>query len=345
MTFSLKDLGWSTFFEQQRSADPEPTDAAARVAEVHRDRLTVFSPSGTLTLSLPPDMSAGSCAVGDWVLHDRKHLVCRLLERQSLLSRRAAGSDARVQLIAANVDTLFITSSCNADFNAARIERYLALAHEAGSFPVLLLTKADQADAPDDYVRQAQALSPALPVLAINAHDPGDMAQVAEWCKPGQTAALLGSSGVGKSTVMNGLTGGASRTAQIREDDAKGRHTTTARTLRAMTNGGWIIDTPGMRALRLHDVTAGIETLFADIEELAAECRFNDCAHGGEPGCAVQAALADGSLDPDRMDRWIKLKSEDSRNSETLAESRRRQKGFGKMVRAVQKGKQDRKRY
>lgn len=343
MTPILKDLGWSAFFSRQ--LNPDETATPARIAEVHRDRLSVLAPTGPDSLSLPPGLPAGDCAVGDWVLHDAQHQVNRLLDRKSLLSRRAAGSDARVQLIAANVDTLFVTTSCNADFNPARIERYLALAHEAGCFPVVLLTRADQTDAPEDFVQQAQALSPALPVLAIDARDPADVTKVAEWCGPGQTAALLGSSGVGKSTVMNGLTGAATPTAGIREDDAKGRHTTTARTLRAMTNGGWIIDTPGMRALRLQDVAAGIETLFSDIEELATSCRFNDCAHDSEPGCAVQAALADGTLDADRLERWRKLKAEDARNSETLAESRRRMKGFGKMIKAVQRDHKGRKGY
>ena len=156
---------------------------------------------------------------------------------------------------------------------------------------------------------------------------------------------LTGVPGVGKSTLLTGLTGVAAPTRGIREDDAKGRHTTTARALRRMSNGGWLIDTPGMRALRLTDAEEGIEAVFADIEELAHTCRFSDCSHEGEPGCAVQTAIDDGSLDPKRLDRWRKLHRENARNSETLAQSRARDKDFGKMIRRVKSDLKGRKGY
>lgn len=345
MSLSLQDLGWSQHFTRQWQPDPAEPLSPARICEVHRDRLDALTPNGPLGLTLPPGLPAGEIAVGDWVLAGPDRRVGRLLDRQSLLRRRAAGTDARVQLIAANVDTLFVTTSCNADFNPARIERYLALAHEAGVFPVVLLTKADQADDPQAFVRQAEKLGPALPVLAVNALDPDDLAQVSGWCKPGQTAALTGSSGVGKTTLTNGLTGAGLATAGIREDDARGRHTTTTRSLLRMTNGGWLIDTPGMRALRLHDASEGIDALFGDIAALARCCRFSDCAHDSEPGCAVQGAIDDGRLEPARLARWRKLRSEDRRNSETLAEARARDRGFGKMIRSVQRDKKGRKGY
>ncbi len=345
MPTPLESLGWSTHFARQWQPGADDPRRPARIVEVHRDRLDALAPDGIVRLTLPPAISAGDCAVGDWVLAGPDNEVDTVLDRQTELSRRAAGTDARIQLIAANVDTLFVTSSCNADFNPARIERYLAMAHEAGCFPVLLLTKADTADDPQAYVKQGEKLAQNLPVMAINAHDPDDLARVAAWCKPGQTAALLGSSGVGKSTVTNGLTGDTLATADIREDDAKGRHTTTARTLRRMINGGWLIDTPGMRALRLHDATDGIDTLFDDISSLAEGCRFSDCAHDTEPGCAVQAAIEAGTLEADRLARWRKLRSEDMRNSQTLAQSRARDKGFGKMIKSVQQSQKGRKGY
>jgi len=343
MTPTLKDLGWSAFFDRQWQPDPASGLTPMRIAQVHRDRLSAFATDGTHMLTTPADQSAGEFAVGDWVLADAHYRVARTLDRQTLLSRRAAGTDARVQLIAANVDTLFITTSCNADFNPARLERYLALAQDAGCFPVLLLTKADLAEDPQDYVQKAQAISAMLPVLAIDALDPDDLAAVAAWCKPGQTAALVGSSGVGKSTVMNGLTGETIATQAIREDDAKGRHTTTTRALRRMRNGGWLIDMPGMRALRLHDVAEGIDSLFEDIAALAAECRFSDCSHDREPGCAVQQAVANGALDAHRVARWNKLRREQARHSESLAQARARDKGFGKMIRSVQRASKGRK--
>lgn len=336
MMDTLADLGWSNFFHRQilDLADMTPF----RVSEVHRDRLSALGVAdGSLfELSLTsPNRPTGEFAVGDWVLADDESRVTHLLERQTVLKRRAAGTDARVQLIASNVDVLFVTSSCNADFNAARIERYLALAHEAGCFPVLVLTKADHCDDPRALVRQAERLAPGLPVLAVNALDPDGIASLESWLSSGQTAALVGSSGVGKTTLMNGLTGLSDATQGIREDDAKGRHTTTSRALRPTRSEAWLIDTPGMRALRLADVGEGIEALFDDIITLSGSCRFSDCQHEAEPGCAVQAAVEAGALDQDRLRRWRKLQAEDRRNSETLAQSRARDKAFGNMVKNV----------
>mgnify|MGYP001814485117 CR=1 FL=1 len=267
--------------------------------------------------------------------------ITHVFDRQSLLKRRAAGTDAREQLIAANVTTLGIVSSCTADFNEKRIERYLVLAADAGCLPLVILTKADQTEDPDAFTRRAERLSPLLTALAIDATDPLEIRRLHPWCRAGDTLALVGSSGVGKTTIRNGLTGEAAETQAIREDDAKGRHTTTSRALVRTTAGGWLIDTPGMRALRLADASDGIETVFEDIENLARTCRFSDCAHDTEPGCAIQAAISAGTLDPDRLRRWRKLLNEDRRNTETIAQSRARDKEFGKMVRGIM---QDKKR-
>ena len=216
-----------------------------------------------------------------------------------------------------------------------QLERYLILAADADCLPLIILTKADQTEDTSDYVRKSSALSPLVTALAIDATDAHDIALLHPWCRTGDTLALVGSSGVGKTTIRNALTGDAADTQAIREDDARGRHTTTSRALLRTTVGGWLIDTPGMRALRLFDVSDGIEAVFADIEELAVGCRFNDCAHDTEPGCLVQKALADGRLDAERMARWKKLKAEDLRNSETVAEGRARAKGFQKGVKSA----------
>jgi ribosome biogenesis GTPase / thiamine phosphate phosphatase len=267
---------------------------------VHRDRLDLLSAAGPLSLSPGHGAPTGTFAVGDWVLTDASRHV-RRLDRRSLLARRAAGSGAGEQLIAANVDTLFVTTSCNADFNPARIERYLALAAEAGTEAVIVLTKADLAAGDRNHARMAERLARGVVAVELDARDPGAAEQLAPWCKAGRTVALLGSSGVGKTTLANTLTGRQDDTAAIREDDAKGRHTTTFRALRPLSAGGWLIDTPGMRELRLADVADGIDAVFDDVTELAARCRFRDCAHEAEPGCAVRAAIEEGRLDPGPM--------------------------------------------
>ncbi|MCA8879468.1 MAG: ribosome small subunit-dependent GTPase A [Rhodobacteraceae bacterium] len=332
MTLSLPDLGWSAFFLGQCDADALAHVSPCRLTGIHRDRVTALGAMGPRTLTVPPPQTTGDLAVGDWVLADAESRVTRCLARQSLLSRRAAGREARVQLIAANVDALFVTSSCSADFNPARIERYLALAHEAGAFPVVVLTRADLVPDPESYRRRAEALARNLTVLTVDAHDPADRAQLAAWCPKGRTGALVGSSGAGKTTLLNGLTGEDAATAPIRDDDARGRHTTTGRALRPIPGAGLLIDTPGMRELGLHDAAEAIDAVFDDIAGLAAGCRFADCRHSGEPGCAVAAAVDGGTLDPDRLARWQKLRREDARTSESLAEARRRDRGFGRMV-------------
>ena len=302
---SLSTLGWSDFFGDQL----EPHDAGLtphRIATVHRARLTAISQSGPLELTLPVHSQTGDFAVGDWVLADpQTQLLHRRLIRKTVLERRTEGSKTP-QLAGANVDTLFIVTSCNADFNPARLERYLALANEAGTTPVILLTKADTA-------ADARAYRTAGHGAATRAgrRDPqprsGDAAAaLAPWCGVGQTVALVGSSGVGKSTLVNTLAGPTQELAQqtggIREHDAKGRHTTTSRSLHAIAGGGWVIDTPGMRTLRVSDAAFGIGTLFAEITELAPLCRFSDCTHAHEPGCAVQAAVSRRRAGPGASD-------------------------------------------
>ncbi len=327
MRLTLADMGFDAFFAAQIPAGAP--GRPFRITEVHRDRLTALAPSGRRELTTSDGQETGAFAVGDWVLANDAGQVTALLARKSLLHRRAAGTDARQQLIAANCDRLFITTSCNADFNPARIERFLVLAYEGGCVPVILLTKADLVEDAQAWVARAQRLDPRAAVLAVNARDAGDLARVAAHCGSGQSAALVGASGVGKTTLTNGLCARDDATGEIRAGDARGRHVTTSRALRRMLNGGWIIDTPGMRALRLEEVGTGLAVLFEDIAKLALDCRFSDCAHQGEPGCAVREAVAAGRLDPERVARWEKLRAEEARNSEILAEARRRARGRG----------------
>ncbi|WP_367646584.1 ribosome small subunit-dependent GTPase A [Ruegeria arenilitoris] len=262
----------------------------------------------------------------------------RVLERTSLIKRRAPGTDRQEQLIAANIDTAFIVTSCNQDFKVARLERYAALALEARMTPVIVVTKTDLVTDPQNYIDAARAVSDMIDVVALDARGDAPRTKLLPWCKPGKTVAFLGSSGVGKSTLANALLESQSiETQTIREDDAKGRHTTTRRELHAMPNGCLVLDTPGMRELQLTDAAEGINDLFADIQELAAQCRFKNCQHDSEPECAVLKAIDEGVLDSDRLRRWRKLMAEDEFNSASLAERRSRDKAFGKMVRGVKK--------
>lgn len=339
---TLTDLGWSDRLRDDAAGD---TGSPARITSIARDRVEALASAGALTLTLPTGCTTGDYAVGDWVLYDPDTArITRRLDRLTTILRRAAGHDARPQLIAANVDTLGIVTACNADFNVARLERYLSLAAASGCLPLVILTRADEADDPAGYRRQAEGLSSLVTAITLDARDAGDVERLHPWCGPGQTLALLGSSGVGKTTLTNGLTGRAEATQDIRDDDAKGRHTTTARALFRTRAGGWLIDTPGMRELQLTDAADGIGSVFADLTDLAHACRFSDCTHEGEPGCAIAAAIADGTLDPARFHRWQKLLREDARNTESLAEAhardRTRQKQYSQ-GRARSRAKRD----
>lgn len=319
---SLASLGWSDFFSEQ----VQPEEAALvpmRIATVHRSRMSAVSSAGSVRLMLAPHTDTGQFAVGDWALVDpATHMLQRRLARRTVLQRHTEGG-RQPQLAGSNVDTLFIVTSCNADFNAARLERYLVLANESGVDPVILLTKADTAADPGAYQRDAAALQRDLVVLTLNPRSVSAAEVLSPWCGAGKTVALVGSSGVGKSTLVNTLAGAGQdvpqETGGVREHDSKGRHTTTSRSLHAIAGGGWIIDTPGMRSLHVGDSAYGIETLYSEITELAPQCRFSDCTHAHEPGCAVQAAVASGAMDGERLARWRKLSDENRHNTTVLS--------------------------
>lgn len=334
---SLEDLGWGSSQAQQLLQMPDPDIQPARILDVHRSLVHVVAPGIDESLPTPLDLENGPVTVGDWVLLDPSgKRIVGLLERNTLFRRRAPGTDRRTQLIAANVDTLFIVSSCNLDFNEARLERYLAIGRDAGVMTIVVLTKADLCDDASEYIERASRLAPGLLVEVVNALQRDSLNGLDVWLGKGQTIALLGSSGVGKSTLTNTLRGADDlETGEVRSDDDKGRHTTTARQMHRLPNGAWLVDTPGMRELQLTDVQSGLDEVFAEITALASECRFVDCTHIAEPGCAVLAAIESDQIDVDRVARWRKLVREEAHNRESISERRAREKSTGRFYKSV----------
>ncbi len=340
MNNELSDLGLTPFFTRQLAADEFEHGAIVRVTEVQRTRIIVsdgvdewsITPGGAW-YQLP---TAKRPTVGDWLLLDEsRQKIDRLLERKSIFQRVAAGSKVDIQLIAANIDTLFIVTSCNDEFEESRLERYLALAAEAGVDPVIILTKADLADNAAAFCDRARAVSNNAPVEVVNALDADSLAGAMAWVNSGSTVALVGSSGVGKSTLVNSLSGQQlTETGAIRDQDAKGRHTTSYRSLHRLSGGGLLLDVPGMRELKVAELDTALAEVFADIDTLAKQCRFRDCEHDDEPGCVVVAAINSGKIDERRLKNYKKLVLEESRNSASIAEQRHRDRQFGKTIKA-----------
>lgn len=333
-SFSLADMGWQNFFQQQLSLEEWDSTIPFRIVEQQRSQLQLIGEGSSQSLPVP--VSAPPLVVGDWLLLNDAGRFERALDRRSCFQRKAAGTAVRTQLIAANVDTALIVCSLNEDFSLNRIERYLAIVKDAGAEAVVILSKRDLNPHWEECVQEVQALDPLLMVHALDCRSPEVRSVLAPWLARGQTVSLLGSSGTGKSTLCNTLGQSLQQlTGGIRDQDGKGRHTTTARSMIPLADGGWLIDTPGMRELQLGNCSEGLSESFADIGELAAHCRFSDCSHNSEPGCAVASAVEQGTLSQRRLANYRKLIQEDARNSASLAESRARDKALSRMYRRV----------
>lgn len=347
----LTTLGWDDAFAEQFAPHAAAGLVAGRVAVQHRGAYDVLTAQGELRCdvrgrlfddaSSPADLPA----VGDWVAvsvraGEAAGTVEAVLPRRTRFSRKQTLQAAEEQVLAANVDVVFLVTSLNEDLSLRRLERYLILARESGALPVVVLAKADLHVDPAAAVADVETIAAGLPVVAISSRTGEGLDRIRSYLLPGTTAALLGSSGVGKSTLVNTLAGTELLETQEIREDGKGRHTTTRRELVQLPGGALVIDTPGMRELQLWVADEGLEEAFGDVTSLFEHCRFSDCAHDAEPGCAVKAALGDGTLDPARWESYRKLEAELAHlerrlDKRAMSEERRRWRSLGADAKAA----------
>ncbi len=332
--YDLTSLGWSEFFEGAFQPHRQQGHFAGRVVVEERGAYRLYTEQGELSarvrgkLRFDSESAADFPAVGDWVSLFRRERdglaqIHAVLPRRSKFSRKAAGANSEEQVVAANVDTVFLVQGLDHDFNLRRLERYLVAAFESNATPIVILSKADLCNDVESKILEAESVAPGTPVHAISSVTGSGLEEIDRYVRPGVTVAFLGSSGAGKSTLINRIVGEeVQKTAEVRKHDSRGRHTTTHRELLVLKTGGLLIDTPGMRELQLWDAGGSLSEAFSDVESIAAACYFTDCRHQNEPGCAVREALADGSLDAARYESYVKLEREleylDSRMDERL---------------------------
>lgn len=351
---SLHELGWNGHFAAAFAEHAGPGVVPGRVALEHNHVYRVITETGEQLAEATGRMKHLAQgrhelpAVGDWVAlwtdeSGNRAVIKAVLPRLGRFSRKSAGSWTEEQVIAANIDTVFLVSGLDGDFNPRRIERYLLLAQQSDARPVIILNKADLAEDVPDLVAMIEETAPGLPVLAISAATGKGMELLQPYLGVGQTVALLGSSGVGKSTIVNRLVGErVLPTRSVRESDSRGRHASVHRQMIALPGGGLVIDTPGMRELQLWGVDEGLSGTFDDVDAIGEACRFRDCRHRHEPGCAVKAAVEAGTLDAARYDNFVKLQDERAelerrQDERALLEQKRAGKIMARAQKAMQK--------
>lgn len=334
----LSLLGWNEHFAEAFSGC-EPALSPARVASETRGHYELWTEEGSRTARLPGSWKGPTPVTGDWVGFNSDHIIRCLLPRRNKVSRKKAGRAFEEQALAANVDVVFLVAGLDHDFNARRLERYLMTAWESGASPVVVLNKADLAGDPMEAMRCVKAAAPEVPAVLLTALSEPDVARLHRYVKPGETAVLLGSSGAGKSTILNRLLRAeAQRTQAVRERDSRGRHTTVGRQMFLLPQGWLLIDTPGLRELEPWVGAGAAPGVFGDIVELARQCRFRDCLHRGEPGCAVARAIEEGLLDEARLWSFQKLpdgaeRLERMQDLQAAREERRKWKQIHKAMR------------
>ena len=363
---NIENLGWNDFFRVNFERYSTDGLIPARVSLEHKNIYRVLSEAGEFLAEVSgkfrhdTQLRSDFPAVGDWVTiaprpSENRATIHQLLPRRSSFSRKAVlsggmpdtGGKTDEQVLAANIDTVFLVTGLDGDYNIRRVERYVTVAWDSGAVPVIVLNKADICDNIGDVIEEVGSVAFGVPVLALSAAENTGMEQLNEYIEAGKTAAFLGSSGVGKSTLINRLLGEEKmKVTAVREDDQRGRHTTTHRELLLLPDGGIVIDTPGMRELQLWTDDEGLSRTFPDVEELIEQCRFRDCTHNNEPGCAVKRALEDGSLDGKRYQNYLKLQKELKHLSirKDIKTQRQTYRKFDKMVRRVLKEKDELKK-
>lgn len=318
----LTTFGWSEFFEVRFKTYSEMGYTCGRVTLEHRNLFRVYTQYGEVLAEISGKLRHEAMsrrdlpAVGDWVVirtqpDGGRVMIHAVLPRRTSFARKIAGARTEEQIVGANVDTVFLLTSLNQDFSLRRIERYLIIARESGANPVIILSKSDLCDRVADSIEEIQSVARGVPIHAISIVTGSGLQDIAQYFKHGQTVALIGSSGVGKSTLINHLAGDDRlRVQTVREHDDRGRHTTTHRELVLLPAGGLVLDTPGMRELQLWDGDESLQLVFDDIEALAEHCYFGDCQHQDEPRCVVREALAAGTIDAGRYESYEKLQKE-----------------------------------